>query len=428
MVSCFISAMSFSMTKTLTSKQIHSEYCSALRALLDKPTNPKLSLTRMTKLLALIGRASEMKIVQVVGTNGKGSTVAFVDAMLRESGFSCGLFTSPHLCTARERIRINGAVVSEEEFSSAAREVLALTADFTDEPSFFECVLGMAMLLFKKHRVDVAILEAGLGGRLDATTATNPDVLGVTMIDLDHQSILGDTVQAIAHEKIGAAHVGQRVVSVKQHPDAMRVLMERAEELRLRFKVSSSWDKPLGLYGVHQKVNAGLAVALVHALEVNVDEAFIERGLRTVAWPGRFEIFGDVVLDGAHNPSGIAALVESLAQHPSFAGRGLIMVYGSLSGPNAGPKVAMLARVPGIKQIFLHHPNNHRALSVAELRSLVTEYFSRDCLCDYSSWAQVVARAREENAAIVVCGSLYTVGEIRSEILGIPMDEKQPNF
>lgn len=382
----------------------------------------------MTKLLALIGRTSEMKIVQVVGTNGKGSTVAFVDAILRESGVSCGLFTSPHLCTARERIRINGAIVSEEEFSSAAREVLALTADFTDEPSFFECVLGMAMLLFKKHGVDVAILEAGLGGRLDATTATNADVLGVTMIDLDHQSILGDTVDAIAYEKIGAAHVGQRVVSVKQHPDAMRVLLQRAEELRLRFEFSSPLDKALGLYGAHQQMNAGLAVALVHALEVNVNDASVERGLRNVVWPGRFEIFGNVVLDGAHNPSGIATLVESLGQHPSFAGRELIMVYGSLSGSNAGPKVAMIARMPRIKQIFLHHPNNHRALSVAELRSLFAEYFSRDCIHDFSSWAQVEACAREKNAAIVVCGSLYTVGEIRSEMLGIPMDEKQPNF
>ncbi len=182
---------------------ILSEYNSALSRLLARTSNPKLGLDRIRALLDLVGfDRSTMRIIQVVGTNGKGSTVAFTEAILRAHGITCGLFTSPHLCSARERVRINGEMISSEEFVRATNHVLAAAEKMSDEASFFECILALAMWTMKRHGVEVAIIEAGLGGRLDATTALDADVLGITSIGLDHQNILGDTLAAIARKKL----------------------------------------------------------------------------------------------------------------------------------------------------------------------------------------------------------------------------------
>lgn len=175
--------------------------------LYSRTTNPKLGLSRMVELLDAISfDRTSMKIIQVVGTNGKGSTVAFLESILHSAGISTGLFTSPHLITARERIRINKELISEDDFVYAARHILHCSEKLSDEASFFECILAMALWLFQQKGIKAVILEAGIGGRLDATTAVKPDILGVSMIDFDHQHILGTSVSAIAHEKIYAAH------------------------------------------------------------------------------------------------------------------------------------------------------------------------------------------------------------------------------
>lgn len=408
------------------------EYCSALQQLLLRTSNPKLGLSRIRRLISLIGfDRSAMHIIQVVGTNGKGSTVAFVEAILREAGITCGLFTSPHLCTARERIRINGALIGEDEFVEAANHVFCAADQLHDEASFFECVLAMAMWTFQKHNVRVAILEAGLGGRLDATTALDADVLGVTSIDLDHQNVLGDTVEAIAQEKICAARREQQVFTVMQSEEVMSTLDRSAHDIGCQLKTALPTNFPLGLYGDHQLRNAGLALALVRSFDI--EESILRRGLLSVNWPGRFEIITrsvPFVLDGAHNPAGMRVLVDMLQHHETFKDRPLHIVYGSLSGHNVMPKIDALKKSRlHITRIYLHQPKNARALHREELReAFIRSGFHDAILHDYVSITDVERDAEPRSARVVVCGSLYSVGAIRSELCGIAMDRAVPNF
>ena len=397
-------------------------------------TNPKLGLERMGHLLSLINSKHPPRgIVQVVGTNGKGSTVALVESMLRAANIGVGLFTSPHLCTVRERIRINGQTISEDELVASACYVLDRAHTMQDQPSFFECMLAMALKLFSEHKVEVAILEAGLGGRLDATTAANASVLGVTMIDFDHQNILGATIEEIAKEKMGAARKGQTVVTVSQAPKVRAIIHAHQRAIGFDLLDAPLCHRPLALFGDHQKANAGLAIELVHSIGIKLDSAQCDQGLREVNWPGRFEIVpGEeaVVLDGAHNPSGISCLIESLRFHPMFIKRPLVVVYGSLKSEHAYDKVRLLANSGlNIARIYVHQSDNERALTVDDLRNL----FGRagvpgELVGGFYDWSSVLAVAKQLSAAVVICGSLYTVGALRSAILGIPMDKKVPNF
>jgi dihydrofolate synthase / folylpolyglutamate synthase len=427
--------MSFSMNDNLTSKKAGCEYLASLSKLLQKPTNPKLGLARTVDLLRVIGcNQTSMRIIQVVGTNGKGSTVAFIESVLQAHGIVSGLFTSPHLSSARERIRINGLMVSEADFVEASAVVLKQSQQLSEEPSFFECMLAMALWLFKKHGVQVAILEAGLGGRLDATTATNPDILGISMIDLDHQHILGDTIQQIAAEKIAAARPHQTVVVAQQIDEVSEVIKEAAEAHNLKLILAHPCLLPLGLYGEHQQHNAGLALELVKQLGIALIPQKVAQGLRTVNWPGRFEIIlhdqATTVLDGAHNPSGMLSLVNCLKAHPQFHERPLILVYGSLAGQNAEKKVEILINAGlDIRGVFLHQPQNPRALTCHALRTIFEAAgFAQKLIHEFHNWQEIEQCRNIESAAILVCGSLYTVGEIRALLLSIDMDEKMPNF
>lgn len=422
------------MRDNLTSKNAPREYCLALQRVLQRTSNPKLGLARAKELLHLVGfERSSLKVIQVVGTNGKGSTVAFIEAILKERGVTCGLFTSPHLCTARERIRINGEMVSEIEFVEAADHVLAAAQQQSDDASFFECILAMAMWLFQKHGVQVAILEAGLGGRLDATTAVQADILGISSIDLDHQNILGSTLEQIAREKIGAARSGQMVVSVAQSNSVHKVLEDTALAQGFHLKRAGLSNLPLGLFGEHQRANAGLAHAIVKDLRLAINDEHVARGFRSVNWPGRFEVINNaatIVLDGAHNPAGIRALVKSLKAHEQFAQRPLVVVYGSLAGHNALQKIEeFLNRELALKHVYLHQPKNPRAMLTADLHELfVSSGFDAKKLASYDNMEAVKTQALTLGASIVVCGSLYTIGEIRGELLSIAIDGEAPNF
>ena len=387
----------------------------------------------MSLLLDAIGLGRKPRTIQVVGTNGKGSTVAFIESILQRAGVATGLFTSPHLCTARERIRLNGHMISERDFVSAARHVLAKAEKLADNPSFFECILAMAMWLFDRHNIEIAILEAGLGGRLDATTAVVPDILGVSKIDLDHQHILGITRAEIATEKINAARHGQTVVTVPQEPDVEEAITGAQASIKFKLLKTTPCERPLGLFGEHQKSNASLAIALVKQLPIIISDQVIDQGLVTVNWPGRFElILGEpnILLDGAHNPSGIASLISGLNEHLILRENPLLLVYGSLAGDNALAKVELLAQSGlAIRQVMLHQPENPRALLKEELLSLFNRAgFRKDSVLPFRDWPNTLEAARAMSLTIVVCGSLYTVGAIRSKIYGIPQDTKMPSF
>jgi folylpolyglutamate synthase/dihydrofolate synthase len=406
----------------------HSEYLAVIKKLYQKNTNPKLGLSRIKKLLEVCGfDRSSFSIVQVVGTNGKGSTVAFLESILRENGIAVGLFSSPHLSCVRERIRINGQMIGEDDFLAAANQVLSC-ANEVEDPSFFECILAMALWLFQKKGVSVVILEAGLGGRLDATSATDPDILGVSSIDLDHQQILGNTISLITKEKLMAARPGQKVVSVLQNEEAQKALIKAQEEIGFELSYAESCHEPLGLFGEHQKLNAGLALALLKELKVRADIKKNLLGLLLVNWPGRFEIIDGavpIVLDGAHNPSGMETLVDALKVHPLVSGRPLIVIYGSLASENAKRKADILMKSKP-EVIIFHEPKNPRAMKVGELKQLFSGYDVEQLA--FLSLEHATLLCSKRGAALVISGSLYTVGELRAKILSIEMDELAPNF
>jgi dihydrofolate synthase/folylpolyglutamate synthase len=407
-------------------------YITSLAELLNKNTNVKLGLTRIEKLLTKIpfSRASK-KIIQVVGTNGKGSTVAFLESILKANNYTTGLFTSPHLCTARERIRINKELISEDEFVDAFNYINNLAKLLEDQPSFFECMLAMALWVFERNKVEIIILEAGLGGRLDATTAVNADILGVTTLALDHQKILGSTLEIITQEKIAAARPHQPVISVIQEPSAQGVLKQAQQKIGFTLRWAQPCLLPLGLYGDHQKLNAGLALALISELKIKTQEDLRALGLLQVSWPGRFEVIrqdATIILDGAHNISGIRALISALKSHVEFSQKKIILVFGSLDG-QPSEKIKLLLAYNHISHIFLHSPNNTRAETQESLRNRFYEYkIKSPMLSNYTNFDTVKKYARKLDSIILVCGSLYTVGEIRAEVLAIRSDTLSPNF
>ena len=206
-----------------------ADYQACLNDIFSLDPNPKWGLSRTKELLEYLNLTSPAaKVVQIVGTNGKGSTTAFLDTILIANGLTTGRFTSPHLASARERVCVNADLISEEDFVDAATKVLLAIRSMDEKPSFFECMLALALCHFKKARVDVVLLEAGLGGRLDATTAVRKDILGVTAIDLDHQRILGETLDLITQEKLHAAHEGLPVFSMPQKIEVKETIEKMA--------------------------------------------------------------------------------------------------------------------------------------------------------------------------------------------------------
>lgn len=401
---------------------------SIIGKLYSKNTNPKLGLDRVLNLIKLLGfKRENFLVVQVVGTNGKGSTVAFLQSLLLKNGFSTGLFTSPHLSSVRERIAINGHMVSEEDFIEAAEKVLSLAENLSDEPSFFECILAMALLIFQKNSIDVIILEAGLGGRLDATTAVKADILGISTIDFDHQQILGETLEKIAYEKAYAAQGGQTVVSVAQKEEALLSIRKAQKEIGFNLVLAKPCEQPVSLYGEHQLLNAGLSLAILKELGLKTSPKKNQEALLTTFWPGRFEIIKDeipIVLDGAHNPSGMKALCETL-KSSAFRLKPIVCIYGSMKSDNASKKVELLASIKP-EMTYLHAPNNPRAQGFLELEKIFSEHGLK--AEPFTSLAMAKSKAVAKNAILLITGSLYTVGELRAQLLNIEMDDKNPHF
>jgi len=375
---------------------------------------------------------AQTKIIQVVGTNGKGSSVAFIESILQAQGYATGLFTSPHLCSARERIRMHGSMISEELFIKAAVQVSLVCESMPDQPSFFERILAMALWLFDQNKLDVVILEAGLGGRLDATSACEAHILGLSTIALDHQHILGETLEKITIEKIAAARYKQPVVSVIQAAASTKEILKAQKEVGFDLSWASLCEEPLGLYGKHQRVNAGLALALIEKLDLNITKNNKSRGLLEVNWPGRFEIIKkhgvNIILDGAHNPSGIQALGQALADHADFNEKACVLVFGSLVGQSE-EKIIELLKIRHFSHIYIHSPHNPRAQSIDSLTKIFSEArVEKSKLSPFTSFEEIARLAKKLKAFVLVCGSLYTIGEARAQLLEINPDFAAPNF
>ena len=279
----------------------------------------KLGLENIERLLAALPgsgleTAAPCKVIHVAGTNGKGSVCAMIDAIARTAGHRTGLFTSPHLVSFRERVRVNGEKISEDEVAGGLTEIRELIGSWDPHPTFFEIATALALQHFQKTRCEILVLETGMGGRLDATNAVQSSVSVITPIDFDHEKWLGHSIDQIAKEKAGIIKPRTPVISAPQRPEAEVIIRQRAEECDapLQF-VNDPWTKTrIALRGEHQKMNAALAIAALQATDIKVSDDATARGLSSVEWPARFQIWNEhIVIDGAHNPASARILAQT---------------------------------------------------------------------------------------------------------------------
>lgn len=402
----------------------------------------RMGLERIRELMNRLGNPQDdMRIVHVAGTNGKGSTCAFTEAILRNAGFKTGLFTSPYLIEFSDRIRIDGVNVSPEELAAATLEVRAQAEAMADHPTEFELMTAVALVCFARADVMVAVLEVGLGGRLDSTNVVAaPEVCAIAPISFDHTALLGSTLAEIAGEKAGIVKRGASVVSAPQDPEAMAVIQATCAEEGCELSVvdasvltgtpdSFSYGEFRNLHtrlrGSYQTENAALAIEIVQALRrrhFTVSKMAIENGIAQAAWPGRFEVVGhapEFVVDGGHNPQGARALAASLDLN--YPGRPAVLLVGVLADKDYR---AMLDEVlPYAKAVVCIEPPNPRALPVAELAQAVREAVAAAPHVDQRAANVLEAGSIERgvNAArmlagpdglVVAFGSLYSVGDI----------------
>lgn len=404
------------------------------------PKKIDLSLGRMTRLLAALRHPERQlpPVFHVAGTNGKGSTVAFLRAMLEAAGYRVHAYTSPHLVRFAERIRLAGRLIDEALLDDLLSECEA--ANDGAPITFFEITTAVALLAFARTPADALILEVGMGGRLDATNViAEPLVTVITPVSMDHEQYLGNTIAAIAGEKAGIIKPGRPVVSAAQHADAARVIAQRAAALGAPLwqeGVFWSW-RPQGdglmvqdgsgeialprpsLHGAHQFANAALAVAALRAQDAfTVSPPAMAHGIATAAWPARLQditaAFADrlpkgaqVMLDGGHNPAGAAALAAALAHQP----RPTTVIMGMLANKDARAFIAALrphaaaliaTAIPGEDC----HPPEH-------LSALATGMGLRahTAANPQAAIAQALPHIQADER-LLICGSLYMAGQV----------------
>jgi dihydrofolate synthase/folylpolyglutamate synthase len=409
----------------------------------------KLGLDNVRRLLAALAHPEQsFPAVQIAGTNGKGSTAAMLDAVCRAASIKTGLYTSPHLVSITERIKIGGREISRAEFARHASDVRDASLTLRDEagalPSFFEQVTALALCAFRDARVELAILETGLGGRLDATTAALAHLVAVTPIALDHQEYLGETLREIAAEKAAIIRAGvDAVVSAAQPADALEIILARCRDvsvaprfatedtrvegmtgdgrLRASFRTAQDVyeDVTLALRGRHQLANAATAIALAELLRERgfkeITRASIIEGLSAAEHPGRLELINidpPLLLDGAHNPAGARALGDYLNE---FVPRPVTMIFGAMRDKDLTGIAATL--FPVAENLILTPINNPRAAAPDALRAFVPASLDPAKIFLAQSASDAMRLAREITprcGTICVTGSLYLVGEVKS--------------
>jgi dihydrofolate synthase / folylpolyglutamate synthase len=417
----------------------------------------KWDLARVSAVLAELGdpQRQRLRYLHVAGTNGKGSTCAMLDSALRVAGFRTGLYTSPHLVDARERIQMDGAPIAEnawvaafEEVHGAAEKLLA--RDGIDaHPSFFETVTAMAFLAFSRAGVETVVLETGLGGRLDATNVIDPEIAIITPIDFDHEAFLGSAIESIAAEKAGILKRGRAAVFSRQRPDALQVLEHRALELDIAARHSSAWrvedlrlekfgsrftlrrvtgsaadeEIPLEcpLAGEHQVENARTAVTALDLFGLSA--AAIREGIARTKWPGRLERVAtgpDIILDGAHNPAGARALAAYIRRF--FADEPVRIVYGAMRDKAVEEVTNTL--FPLGREVIVTAPVQPRALRPESLAAMVDHPNIRTA----ETMEEALRMARESPLTTFVTGSLFLVGEARALLDPGKSEDPHANF
>jgi len=384
----------------------------------------------------------QLPFIQVAGTNGKGSVSSMIAAGLTAAGYRTGLFTSPHLHRFTERIRIDGEPLSTREAARRIRELLAWAESRgAPEISFFELGTLMAVETFRDHRCDVAVLEVGLGGRLDATTALPATLSVITRIALDHTNVLGSTLPQIAAEKAGIIRERVPVIVGCRGAAVQRVVRAQAKRMhaplslierdfralpmrrtgRVAFEVRDERiaSVQLGLLGEHQRDNAAIAAAALCSLAdrgLPVPIAALRRGLSQVRWPGRLERCPGrptLLFDAAHNPDGCVALADYLA-HEALRPR--VLVFGAMADKDLKTMLGLLA--PHIEHVIYMQPSLARAATMAELQRYLPGRAARD-----ASHALALAKRAAGQGGLVVCaGSIFALAELRARALHVPSD------
>lgn len=417
----------------------------------------KLALQSVRELSkALDEPQRKFPAVHIAGTNGKGSTAAMVASIARAAGIRTGLNTSPHLVSITERIRIDGEEIAEDEFARLATlvretgERLVTEGVLEAPPTFFEQVTMIAYLHFAQRRVDLAVLEVGLGGRLDATNICEPIVTAITPVDFDHQRYLGNTLAEIAGEKAGIIKSNVPVVVAPQADEAMNAIRIRAGELnapilsvdqeikqnpftvesagdpediwnagihRLKYRsLRAAYDVRVNLRGRHQITNARTAIKIAEQMIVRgfeISDEAIARGLGNVEWPGRLEMVrlkrpsAPMLLDGAHNVAGATVLRGFLDEH--FSGRPITLVFGIMEDKAIGEIARILFSLG--QRIIVTRVNSPRAADPRAIADQAAQAVI--CVDSVKQAIDEASRVTPEHGIVCACGSLYLVGEIK---------------
>ena len=398
----------------------------------------KPGLERVTELLSRLGNPqTNLKTVQIAGTNGKGSTGAFLSSIMTHAGYRTAFFSSPHLSRFSERFRINDIELSDSLLHEAAQRVLRVAPG---EATFFEIVTAIALLSFAEEGVDLAVIEAGMGGRSDATNVVDSLLSIITPISLDHCEYLGGTLSEIAREKAGIIKQGKPVVIAPQESALLRQLLCAAEEsgspayaygrdfhaetgqLGVSYHAGpfSLQDLNLSLKGRFQAENASSAITAARLLGeagFRVTEDAIRKGVAAAVWPGRLELFEGpprILLDGAHNPAGAVALRRSLAD---FRYDRLILVFGTMSDKSWQETLLQLLPLAGL--LVAVKPSIDRALAAGELAGFGTARGVKAAAAgDVKAGLEYASEIAGPDDLVLVTGSLFTVGEARSILTG----------
>jgi dihydrofolate synthase / folylpolyglutamate synthase len=410
----------------------------------------KFDLENISTLTERLGRPDRAyPSVHIAGTNGKGSTAAFLESVLRHAGFRTGLNTSPHLEKINERIRINGENISDDDFAQTLSRIVGVIEELLASgklrahPTYFECVTAMAFEYFARQRVEFAVFETGLGGRLDATNIITPVACVITRIDFDHENFLGHSLPEIAGEKAGILKERVPLVLAGQRPEAREIILARAKELDCRvietesaFRIDqesiengcwrarvtqkdSGWFAEIAppLAGRFQLQNALNAVAVARLLEdrgFRLASEHITEGIRDTVWPGRLEKIQsrpDVYLDGAHNPSAARELATFLDDN--FAGRKIFLIYAAMRDKAVDEIAGLL--FPRAFQVIFTEPRTSRAISAAQLSEMSAHHApSSMVITDPEQALDYALSKASEHDAVFVTGSLYLVGAVRS--------------
>jgi dihydrofolate synthase/folylpolyglutamate synthase len=391
----------------------------------------KLGLENIQRLIAELSRKSDLqiahgleaaapwKVIHVAGTNGKGSVCAMIDSILRAQGYRTGLFISPHLVMFRERIRVNGDMISEDAVANGLATIRGLVADWEPHPTFFEVVTALALKYFSDTKVEIVILETGLGGRLDATNAVRSDVSVITQIDFDHERWLGKTLPEIAAEKAGIIKPGVPIVSAAQRPEAEEVIRARAAECEapVEFAAASYDETPIALAGSHQKHNAALAIAALRTGKIGIADSAVAQGLATVQWPARFQKWDErIVIDGAHNPGAARALSETWRE--VFGDQRATLILAVLSDKDL--RGICEAFVPISNCVFLPKIRSERAAPPEDLARALSAIAPSLPYSIAPSIAHALDQARDRPRPIRLTGSLHFAGEALAHLRGKP--------